>query len=159
MANKIVAIFAAVFLVGIVSLIGVLAYKGSPNVKGANYDAEVHEQLEAAMEAGDYNAWLKIRQDNNLPTKGRIFQVINADNFDWYVEMHNANLAGDTQTANAIREELGLGQGMMKRGSGQGKMSGSCTGDCQGKMAGSGQGQRAQQFVDANGDGICDNHQ
>jgi hypothetical protein len=110
-----------VFVVSVAALIGLVsAYRGDPAVQGPNYDAEVHEQLEAAIEAGDYAAWLQIRQDNNLPNKGRMFQVINEDNFDRYAELHVANLAGDTAKADAIRAELGLGQGMMKRGTGQG---------------------------------------
>ncbi|MGV8171454.1 MAG: hypothetical protein ACP5OA_02045 [Candidatus Woesearchaeota archaeon] len=137
----------AIFIVSIASLGVVLAYRGNPEVQGPNYDAQVHEQLEAAMEAGDYNAWIQIREDNNLPMRGRIFQVITADNFDKYVELHEANLAGDTAKADAIKAELGLGQGMQKHGNMQDK-------GMQGK-ANSGTGLR-QNFVDANNDGLCD---
>jgi hypothetical protein len=127
-------------VVGLVSMIGVLAYKGDPNVQGPNYDADVHEQLEAAIESGDYDAWIQIREDNNLPMKGRMFQVINADNFYKFSELHNAMQSGDYETANAIKAELGLGQGMMKRGNSevsgkgasQGRVSGqgACGGTC-----------------------------
>ncbi|GIU68777.1 MAG: hypothetical protein KatS3mg002_0013 [Candidatus Woesearchaeota archaeon] len=106
------------------------AYRGDPRITGPNYNAEVHEQLEAAIESGDYDAWIAIRQENNLPMNGRIFQVINADNFDLYKQLHEAMQSGDYDTANSIKAELGLGQGMMKRGkgisqgSGQSRMSG-----------------------------------
>lgn len=117
-----------ILVIGVVSLVSVLAYRGDPNVQGPNYDADIHEQLEAAIESGDYDAWIAIRQENNLPMNGRLFQVINKDNFDKYKQLYNAMQSGDIDTANAIRAELGLGQGMMKRGSGnvagQGRTSG-----------------------------------
>jgi hypothetical protein len=145
MKNQMVWGLFALFVVSIVALAGIAyAYRGNPSEKGPNYDAEVHEQLEAAIDAGDYDAWIRIRQDNNLPMNGRLFQVINKDNFDKYTELHDANLAGDTVKADAIKAELGLGQGMMKRGSGQGKMTGSGSG-------------LQKNFVDANNDGLCDN--
>ncbi len=126
-SSKLMWSFLALFVISAITLAGVTyAYRGDPNVKGPNYDAAVHEQLEAAIEAGDYDTWLKIRQDNNLPMQGRMFQVINKDNFAKYTELHDANIAGDTTTANTIRAELGLGQGMRKA-SGQGKMMNSNT--------------------------------
>jgi hypothetical protein len=138
----------AIFIVSIASLGAVLAYRGNPDVKGPNYDAKVHEQLEAAMDAKDYDAWIQVRKDNNLPMQGRMFQVINAENFDKYVEMHKANLAGDTVRSDAIKVELGLGQGMQKHGNSQGK------GMHKGTNLENGLGQN---FVDANNDGLCDN--
>ena len=53
--------------------------------------------------------------------QGRMFQVINKDNFGKFAEMYNAMLSGDTAKADSIRAELGLGQGMR---SGQGSGSG-----------------------------------
>ncbi len=117
--SKIIMAVMALFVISILSL-SVFAYRGNPLEKGPNYNEEVHQQLQAALEAKDYEAWIKIREENNLPMKGRIFQVINADNFDKFVELHNAMLSGDTETANRIRAELGLGQGQMKRGAGFG---------------------------------------
>lgn len=119
MNTKLITAFVAVFIIGVVSLVSVIAYRGNPEENGPNYDADVHEQLEAAIEAGDYDAWLEIRTENNLPMKGRMFQVITEENFDRYVALHEANEAGDTVTADAIRAELGLGQGAMKRNGGQ----------------------------------------
>jgi len=146
----------AIFVISIASLGIVLAYRGNPDVQGPNYDADVHEQLEAAIEAGDYDAWVQIREDNNLPMRGRMFQVINADNFDQYVELHEANEAGDTAKADAIKAELGLGQGMQKRGNGQEQgMQNTGTGKGMNKGTNSGSGLQ-QNFVDANNDGLCD---
>ncbi len=139
MKNKTIGIFATLFVISVISLVAVFAYKGDPDVQGPNYDADVHEQLEAAIEAGDYDAWLKIRQDNNLPMYGRMFQVINKENFDLYRQMHLAMEEGDTQTANEIRAELGLGQGMMQGRKNtnsathqgcQQAQTGSCSGSC-----------------------------
>jgi hypothetical protein len=121
----------AIFVISIASLGLGLAFRGNPEVKGPNYDLEVHEQLEQAMQKGDYDAWMQIREDNNLPTKGRMFQVINAENFDLYVEMHNAMLSGDTAKADEIRQELGLGQGMRNGSPGTCKMSENTQSGCQ----------------------------
>jgi hypothetical protein len=116
MDKKIWIAIVAVFVISAASLIAVMAYKGNPNVQGPNYNADVHEQLESAMDAGDYDAWVQIRKDNNLPMQGRMFQVINKDNFGKYVEMHNAMISGDTEKADEIRTELGLGQGKGRNG-------------------------------------------
>jgi hypothetical protein len=161
MNNKLLFGIGALFLISIISL-GVMAYQGNSNVKGPNYNEAVHDQLEAAIEAGNYDAWIQIRQDNNLPTKGRIFQVVNAENFDLYVQLHNAVEAGDTETANEIRAELGLGQGMMKQAGTKGIAG--CQGQCGMQSKGTGMqakgtnGQRMQQYIDTDNDGTCDNY-
>jgi hypothetical protein len=112
MNNKMIWGLVGLLVVGILAFAGIsYAYRGNSNIQSPNYDADVHEALEEAMANNDYDAWLKIRQDNNLPMKGKIFSVINEDNFDRYVEMHNAMLEGDTETADLIRAELGLGSG------------------------------------------------
>ncbi len=168
MKNKILAGFGVALVLSMLVLVGVSAYRGNPDVEGPNYNEDVHDQLELAMDAGDYDAWLKIRQDNNLPMNGRMFQVVNKDNFGKYVEMHDAQLSGDTETADAIRAELGLGQGMMKRGSGAqggGSMKGQASGNMQGARGSQRQGTglggqgTCDSFIDANNDGICDSHQ
>ena len=118
--NKMYLGFFFVFAVSILALAGITyAYKGDPNQKGPNYNLQVHELLESAIKSRDYDAWIKIRQENNLPMHGKIFQVINKDNFDKYSQMHEANIAGDKVTSDAIKSELGLGQGMMKKESGK----------------------------------------
>lgn len=166
MNNKVIAGLGVAFVISMLALVGVSAYRGNPDVEGPNYNEEVHTQLEAAMDAGDYDAWLKIRQDNNLPTKGKIFQVINKDNFGKYVEMHEAQISGNTETVDAIRAELGLGQGMMKRsgegtqGTGRMQGSGNMQGGSGSQKQGTGSGQQGTcDFVDANNDGVCDSHQ
>ncbi len=93
-------------------------------VKGPNYDEEIHEQLESAIENGDYSEWLKIREENNLPMRGKIFQAINEENFHLYQQLHEAVENGDTETVSGIREQLGLGLGKMKKYGGNGMHQG-----------------------------------
>jgi|FLOH01.1.fsa_nt_gi hypothetical protein len=115
----------ALLVIGMIAT-GVSAFRGDSSVKGPNFDVEIHEQLEAAMESGDYNTWLSVREENNLPMNGRMFSVVNEENFDLFVQMHEANELGDYETAQNIREELGLGLGSkgMNRGQGMGKAFG-----------------------------------
>lgn len=130
--EKILTGLLSIFLLSVVAFAGLTyAYRGDPAVKGPNYNADVHEQLQNAIENKDYDAWIRIREENNLPMKGRMFQVINKDNFDLFAEMHAAMISGDYERANEIRAELGLGQGMMKRGNSQGRMMGQSNGNYQ----------------------------
>ncbi len=94
-----------------------LAYMGKqgPNTESINFDEAIHEQLTNAIENRDYNEWIKIRTENNLPMKGRIFQMINEDNFDTFAKMHEARLAGNVELVNQYRTELGLETGRMSR--------------------------------------------
>jgi len=66
-----------------------------------------------------------------------------------FTQMHNLMVEGKVDEANAIRADLGLGQG-----NGNGMMGGRVVGNS---------GQRGQNrggnFVDANNDGICDHMQ
>ena len=91
---------------------------------------ERHQQMEQrrvemdeAIEEG-YSAWKEYMEENS---KGkRILEVINEDNFDEFVEMHELRIEGDFESAKEIAEELGLNgfhrQG--KRGNKFGKMGG-----------------------------------
>ena len=117
MKTKTILGFFTIFLISTIALMGITyAYRENPSDLSPNYSSEVHEQLKVAIESGDYNEWLRIREENDLPTHGRMFQVISKDNFAKYRDLHNANLAGDIDTANSIKAELGLGLGQMKRG-------------------------------------------
>lgn len=90
----------------------VLAYRGDPNVKGPNYTAERHEQMEKAFETGDYNAWKALANK-----QGRVTEVVNASNFSKFAKAHELAESGKTDEANKIRAELGLG---LQNGSGMG---------------------------------------
>jgi hypothetical protein len=152
MSKKVLVMIGAIFLISTLAFVGVLAFKASDNGQGINYSSEVHDQLEAAIAKGDYDAWLKIRQDNDLPTIGNMFRTINKENFNIYVELHNANLAGDTPKADAIRSELGLGNAKMI-GKAPGKMKSATDQPCGGCGTHAYSG-----FSDSNQDGICDNY-
>lgn len=90
-----------------------LAFRGDPNVQGPNYTAERHEAITQAFNNNDYNAWKDLMQG-----KGRVTQVVNEGNFARFSEMHKLMLEGNTEEANKIRAELGLG---LRDGSGQGQ--------------------------------------
>jgi len=117
MKTKAIWAFFAVFLISAIAFTGIAyAYRGNAEEINPNYSSEVHEQLKGAIESGDYDEWLRIREENDLPMHGKMFQVINRENFEKYRDLHNANLAGDVESANSIKAELGLGLGQMKRG-------------------------------------------
>ncbi|MCI0471947.1 MAG: hypothetical protein L0Y76_00005 [Ignavibacteria bacterium] len=84
-----------------------LAYRGNPAVKGPNYTEERHTAMEKAFENKDYNAWKTL-----MAGKGRVTQVVNAENFAKFAEAHELAQQGKTDEAKKIRAELGLGQGM-----------------------------------------------
>jgi hypothetical protein len=117
---------------------GAYAYQGDATKTGPNHTPERHATMEAAFENNDYAAWKEQMGDRGATRK------VTAENFNRFAQMHELKEAGKIEEANAIRTELGLGQ---KDGSGQGK--------------GMHSGQRGQNkggnFVDANGDGNCDN--
>jgi hypothetical protein len=112
---------------------GAFAYRGDPNQKGPNYTPERHEQMVKAFEGNDYAAW-KAQMGDRGATR-----VVNEQNFARFAQMHQLMLEGKTAEADAIRAELGLGNGR-----GKGTMDGQ-------------RGQnRGGNFVDADGDGRCD---
>ena len=91
----------------------VLAYRGDPNVKGPNYTEERHEAMEKAFENKDYNAWKTL-----MAGRGRVTQVVNAQNFAKFAQAHELAEQGKTDEANKIRTELGLG---LHNGTGMGQ--------------------------------------
>lgn len=91
------------------------AYKGDPNVKGPNYTQERHDAMEQAFENNDYETW-----KNLMPGRGRVMQVINKDNFARFAQAHELAEQGKTAEANAIRAELGLGNGQASGSCGMG---------------------------------------
>jgi hypothetical protein len=100
----ILAVFAGAFIVS--------AYRGDPNAVGPNYDSERHAEIQAALDASDYNAWVAaMTADGKHP---KVVDKITEENFAKFVAARNAALSGDTQTANQLRQELGLGYGQGK---------------------------------------------
>ncbi|MCK5589343.1 MAG: hypothetical protein KAI16_03460 [Candidatus Pacebacteria bacterium] len=103
---------SALLFSAIVSAPVAFAYQGDPNVQGPNYSPERHTAMTQAFESQDYNAW-----KNLMEGRGRVIQVVNADNFAKFAEAHKLARSGDVEGAKKIREELGLG---MKDGRGRG---------------------------------------
>lgn len=111
--TSIIAAVTAIVLGGaVLAPTNVFAYRGDPSVTGPNYTAERHEAMEKAFDTKDYNSWKTL-----MTGKGRVTQVVTAQNFARFAEAHNLAEQGKTAEANAIRTELGLG---LHNGSGQG---------------------------------------
>ncbi|MBW6451608.1 MAG: hypothetical protein K0B02_02665 [DPANN group archaeon] len=104
-----VLLIGALVLFSIVGMVS--AYKGNATPVGPNYNEDIHEAMKQAIENGDYDAWIQIREDNNMPMHCRMFSIINEENFHLFAEMHEANENGDLDRAAEIKAELGLGQG------------------------------------------------
>ncbi len=89
------------------------AYQGDFTKKGPNYTSERHAAMEKAFENKDYNAWKNLMQG-----RGRVTQVVNAQNFAKFAQVHELAEQGKTVEANKIRTELGLG---LRNGTGIGQ--------------------------------------
>ena len=90
------------------------------------------EEIRNAIENGDYNAWVAAVEASQPP---KITDVVTEDNFDTFVQMHNARMEGDFETAQTLAEELGLEKGQGRpfgMYGGRGKMTGMRGGDCMG---------------------------
>ena len=111
------------------------AYQGNPTKVGPNYTPERHEQMQKAFTDKSYTEWKDLMGNRGITEK------INKDNFSRFTEMHQLELAGKTDEAQAIRTELGLNQRNHQKGMYDGQ---------RGKNQGG-------HFVDADGDGQCDN--
>jgi hypothetical protein len=94
-----------------------LKMPGMGNKFGNFKNKENFQAIKAAIEAGDFNAWLEAVGDSPLA------EIITAENFDQFIQMHNLRQAGDIEAAQAIAEELGLPEPKQKHG-GFGKMPG-----------------------------------
>lgn len=86
---------------------------GPRGPQGNNGRFQMRKEVQTALENRDYSAW----KEAMTPP---IFQYVNESNFDTFVDMHEAMQSGDTETAEALRAQLGLperpvpqnGQGM-----------------------------------------------
>lgn len=116
--------------------VGAFAAEARTGQFGPNYTPERHAQMQTAFVNNDYTAW-----KSQMGNRGAA-RVVTEQNFGRFAQMHNLILEGKIKEANAIRSELGLGQGGSR---GQGIMR---------SQRGQNQGGN---FVDKNGDGLCDN--
>ncbi len=60
--------------------------------------------MKGAIESNDYGEWSEL-----MGNKGRIAKVITENNFEIFVEMYEAMEAGNYESAQEIRKDLGLG--------------------------------------------------
>lgn len=128
--KKSILAMVSIMAIGLLAL-GAFAYRGDYSAKGPNYSEERHELMEQAFDNMDYHAWKELMtQDGRHP---RVVDVVTEENFATFVAAHDAGVSGDADTAAQLRAELGLGQGR-QRNMGHGP-----------------------DFIDADGDGICDN--
>lgn len=142
-----IGVFALVAVALAGSQIAVNAYQGDYTKQGPNYSKERHEAMTRAFDNNDYNAWKE-----QMEGRGRVTEIITADNFAQFKEAHRLGLSGDTAGADAIRAELGLRTSNGEKGGhGYGKSEG------RGRGQGENRGQnKGGNFIDANNDGMCD---
>lgn len=143
---------AAVALAG--SQLAANAYQGDHTKQGPDYSQERHEAMTQAFNNNDYNAWKE-----QMDGRGRVTEVVTEENFAKFAEAHRLGLAGDTVGADAIRAELGLRTSNGEKGGhGHGYGKGEGKGEGKGRGQGENRGQnKGGNFVDADGNGTCDN--
>ena len=142
MEKKTMFSLLALMIVGALFLTSMAnAYRGDYSVKGPNYDEERHLAMENAFESLDYDAWKELMTENGR--NPRVLDVVTEDNFKTFVQAHQAGINGDSETASALRAELGLNNGMGHR---------------RGMRNGIGQGTRQNNFGEQDCDGSCQYH-
>ena len=117
-------LFFVLMTVAILSLsVMVSAYRGNFEEKSPYYEEGRCDEMLDAFDEFDYESWRELMTMNNR--KSRVLEVVNEENFHVFVEAHRAGKNGDYETANALRAELGLNNGVgLKNGEGFGKMNG-----------------------------------
>ncbi len=83
--------------------LGLKRPKHRPDQRPDKPSKEKRQAIKKALEAGDYEAWLKAVGEDSPITK-----KINADNFDRFVEAYNLFKSGDKEGAAKIFKELGV---------------------------------------------------
>lgn len=127
MKNKLIVLGTlAVALLGVIAFTtkDADAYRGDYTQVGPNHTEEREAQMEEIFESKSYEAWVALlTEDGRNP--GVLDKIDSQEDFNSFVEARELALEGKTEEANAIREELGLGQGQ-RRGNGQGMRDGNC---------------------------------
>ena len=149
-SNKILVGSLAVVMMGAFAVSSALAYQGDYSKQGPDYSPERHTAMEAAMASNDYAAWSEL-----MANRGRITQVINAENFSRFAEAHQLAQAGDLDGADEIRSELGVRtRNGEKVGARHGGGQGNAQGEKQGMNKGEGRGNGHNRMNNCDGD--CD---
>jgi hypothetical protein len=89
---------------------------------------QMHEEMELAI-AGGYSAFLELMESH--PHGEQMLEVISEENFDVFVQMHEARSSGDYETAKTLADELGLERPEGKFGKGMHRQGNRGVGGCQ----------------------------
>lgn len=115
--TKVISLAAAV--TAVIATVGIatttFAYRGDFDEKDLPVASERQAQMTKAFASGDYATWKSL-----VPANSRALEKVTPENFAKFSQMHDLMLAGKYDEAQAIRQELGMGQ---RRG-GQGKAFG-----------------------------------
>ena len=80
-----------------------MAYQGDYSKQGPACSSERHIAIAKAFANEDYEAWREL-----MNGRGRVIQMINAENFSRFAEAYQLAHDGDLEGADQIRKELGL---------------------------------------------------
>ena len=101
-------IIAGISSIALVLILGVVfAYQGNFLTQGPNYSEDRHEAIEQAINNKDYATWFELMTNEGRTPK--VTQLVTKENFEKFIQMHNAQLSNDIATAQKLRTELGLG--------------------------------------------------
>lgn len=86
--------------------------------------AEHRAVVEEALASGDYDAWLVAMED--APRGNQFASLVTEDNFDEFIQIHEARESGDFDLAAELAQELGIepGQHGKRGGMGSGQHDG-----------------------------------
>ncbi len=81
-------------------------------------DQEARELMRDAIENNDYSAWKESTESlDHYPLD---VETLTEEDFTTLVEMHNARLSGDFETADELADDLGFERPMQRSGEGRG---------------------------------------
>ena len=127
-------------------LIATNAYQGDPTVAGPNYMLERHAVITQALNSQDYVAWQEAMAGRPIADK------VSQEDFSKFTQAWQLAQDGKLDEARALRQEIGLSHGNMRHGANRDQKNGQVNGS---RMVNRG-ANIGGQFVDADGDGVCD---
>jgi len=128
-------LLVAVLAMGVLGTVGisqVSAYRGDYTEVGPNHTEEREDAMVKVMAEKDYEGWKELMTEDGR-TPGVLRKVDSQEEFNQFAQAYELGKDGKVEEANAIRSELGLGNGGGNKGQ-----------------------NRGGNFTDANGDGQCD---
>ncbi len=126
MSKKFLMLLALV--VGITTTVGVtraIAYQGDFGTYGPNHTEEREASMETVMTEKDYEGWVSLMNED-ARNPGVLNKIDTQEEFEKFSQAYVLAHEGKTEEANAIRSELGLGNGQGNRGNGQHSGNGNC---------------------------------